>query len=595
MVRKSTTKGSRTGPRAASTRRKAGSGASDAGSADATTPPQTPPSADDGPQETRASGQDISPDTADTSSDAPHAKDDASETVPDTSGTPDSDPVTPDTVKQPDTVDPIIAGADDGAADVAADKDATDPEQTADPVSSPVAESARSDGTSDAEPGKPESATAQDDMPTTDAPAREGADDTEKGASPSEATPASDTSPVDTPEPSGQGRDSAIPSSTAGVAALASVGAAPVSTTPESNSAPKSGSTPGSTPGSTSKPPSGAAPARSGSGFLPLVLGGIIAGGIGFGAQYLLTQDQRTEETGPDPTAELAADLASLRADIEALPPAPDLAPLEAEIAELRDAAATRSGVSEIEAELDQLRAALAAEDGPDLGPIEARIEELVTQRTEMMIAQDSALESLRATLAENETQIAALRAAVDDLRDLAERRVVEAESAVDTALARGALDSLRAALSTGAPYPDALSQLADAGVTVPPELAGSAASGIPTLEMLQERFPDAARVALRDTLQSAPADNTRERLGNFLRAQVGARSTAPREGDDPDAILSRAGAFVEAGALRQALDELESLPETTQSSMASWITGAQARLDAETVLPMLTDTIMTE
>ena len=50
--------------------------------------------------------------------------------------------------------------------------------------------------------------------------------------------------------------------------------------------------------------------------------------------------------------------------------------------------------------------------------------------------------------------------------------------------------------------------------------------------------------------------------LGAFLQNQLGGRSVVPREGDDPDAVLSRVGAAVEAGDLSTALTEIESLPE---------------------------------
>lgn len=576
MVRKSTTKGGRTGTRAASSRRKAGPG--EASAADETTRAKLSGTDPSDAQDTRTGGTETAPGTHEPSGDKTQLQDGASETLPTT----DTD-LEPASEKAEATDQMNVRGS--GSKDSGTDAEAGQPVSPTPAQSGPIIGSGADTGSateaadrvSDEKPAKTETMTAPDEVVKT-GPAAEGrTDGSEKGVPPSDDRAANVAATDDGRDLPADGKDSTRqPGAEARVAA-----AVPASGAGSATSA----------PASITPPSSGAAPAKSGRGFFPLLLGGIVAGGIGFGAHYVLTQDQQTDEAA----AELAADLAALRAEIAALPPAPDLAPLEAEIADLRDAAATRSGMSEIETELDQLRAALASDDGPDLGPVEERIEELVNQRAEMMIAQDSALDSLRATLAEAEAAITALRAEVDDLRDLAERRVVEAEIAVDTALARGALDSLRAALSTGAPYPDAVSQLAEAGVSVPSELARSAVSGVPTLEMLQERFPDEARAALRDTLQSAPADTTRERLGNFFRAQVGARSTAPRDGDDPDAILSRAGAFVEAGALRPALDELESLPETAQSSMNSWITGAQARLDAEAALPMLTDTITTE
>lgn len=75
--------------------------------------------------------------------------------------------------------------------------------------------------------------------------------------------------------------------------------------------------------------------------------------------------------------------------------------------------------------------------------------------------------------------------------------------------------------------------------------------------------------------------------LTNFLRAQTGIRSVAPREGDDPDAVLSRANAEVEAGQIGAALDEIQALPDAAKSapSMADWIAGATAYRDAQSAL----------
>jgi len=70
----------------------------------------------------------------------------------------------------------------------------------------------------------------------------------------------------------------------------------------------------------------------------------------------------------------------------------------------------------------------------------------------------------------------------------------------------------------------------------------------------------------------------------SFFRSQVGRRSTEPREGDDPDAVLSRAEAAVKAGDLDTALSELAALPEVGQEKLAGWyamVDARQAALDA--------------
>lgn len=309
------------------------------------------------------------------------------------------------------------------------------------------------------------------------------------------------------------------------------------------------------------------------SGVFPLLLGGLVAGAIGYGAAYLGLQQQTA---GPvDEIGQIRSEIGSLRAEIDAIPAPTDVSALEAELAELRGQVGTA--------------------DEADLGPLQARLDDMNDTLSQQVGTVSDEVSSLRAALAEAEEQIAALGADMADLRDLGERRVVEAEAAVDTALAQSGLDSVRAALETGAPYADAVSRLEAAGARVPEALVTPAASGIPTIETLQEEFPEAARAALRVALQDAPAESTADRLGNFLRAQTGARSTVPRQGDDADAVLSRAGAALEAGDLETALAEIDTLPEPAQAAMGGWLNAAQARLAARDALPELINAISTE
>jgi len=64
-------------------------------------------------------------------------------------------------------------------------------------------------------------------------------------------------------------------------------------------------------------------------------------------------------------------------------------------------------------------------------------------------------------------------------------------------------------------------------------------------------------------------------------RRPLGARSVTPREGDDPDAILSRAEASVMRGRLGEALAEIEALPQVARDAMEDWIAQARTRHEA--------------
>jgi hypothetical protein len=75
--------------------------------------------------------------------------------------------------------------------------------------------------------------------------------------------------------------------------------------------------------------------------------------------------------------------------------------------------------------------------------------------------------------------------------------------------------------------------------------------------------------------------DDPAERGLSFLQTQLGIRSLAPREGDSPDAILSRAEAAARSGDLMEAVAELEALPEPARAEMSDWMERATTRAEA--------------
>lgn len=312
-------------------------------------------------------------------------------------------------------------------------------------------------------------------------------------------------------------------------------------------------------------PPAAPAPKPS---FLPMLLGGAVAAALGYGA-HMLTQTQTPVVPVVDISA-LESNLASLRADVQGLniPDSFDPSSLNSQIAALGDA-------------ITQLQNAAPVIDPAAFDALAAQVQAAAS--TASALATD--MGALRADMA-------ALQAEVMDLRDLAETRVATAEAAVDQALARAGLDSLRAALETGEPFTNAVTQIAQGGYDVPAPLTAIADAGIVTPEALIESFDASARAALRASLTDAPAASTSERLGNFLRAQVGARSTVPRDGDDPDAVLSRAGAAVALGDFDAALQELSALPQAGQAAMAIWTDAVRTRAAALMAVPDLTQAI---
>ena len=119
---------------------------------------------------------------------------------------------------------------------------------------------------------------------------------------------------------------------------------------------------------------------------------------------------------------------------------------------------------------------------------------------------------------------------------------------------ARAALAELIAAAESGEPAAEALSRLPEA-----PEALAPLAEGIAPLPILQAEFAPAARAALA-ARPIAPDASLGERVTAFFSSQTGARSLAPREGNDVDAVLSRAEAQLRAGDLTGTLAELDLL-----------------------------------
>lgn len=311
------------------------------------------------------------------------------------------------------------------------------------------------------------------------------------------------------------------------------------------------------------KPQSAPAPQRQRSIFLPLVLGGLVAGGLGYiaGENDLLPLSDR-EST-------LEARLSDQEAAIEALQNA------EAPIPEAPD-------LSAIEGSLESLRSDLSALS-ERFSELESRPRSTPTEGGEAPLPSDLAadLEEMRRAVEAQSAEVSAQQQEIADL--IANARDAEAATAeaAREAAAREALAGIRAALGSGSAFAEEIAALEEAGLSDLPEgLLAPAESGAVTLSSLQTRFPEVAREALAAARAEAPAEEEAG-IGAFLRRQLGARSVTPREGNSPDAVLSRAEDLLRNGVLSEALGELEALPESAREAMAGWLSEARTLADA--------------
>lgn len=328
-------------------------------------------------------------------------------------------------------------------------------------------------------------------------------------------------------------------------------------------------------------PPAAPAPSRGGAAFFGMVLGGVIAAGAGFGLARMMPDLLPMGGTSAltETVAQQGAEIAALKAELAARPGLEDVV---ARLAAL-EAAPTPASAAEMEAQVAALQAAVAdlqarpvAQGGGDAA-LAAEVADLRAQ-----VANLGAGGSVPADV------VAAAEAAEARLKEAEERAAALAEAAEASAAAarrEAAVDRIAAALDSGAPYAAALAEL---GADVPAVLTENAAAGLPTIADLSDAFPEVARQSLEDALRANMGESWTERVSSFLRSQTGLRSLTPKEGNDPDAVLSRAEAALRAGDVGGVIGELAAMPEAGKPALADWLAMAQTRADAEAAVAAL-------
>lgn len=328
--------------------------------------------------------------------------------------------------------------------------------------------------------------------------------------------------------------------------------------------------------------PTAQEPERKG-GFVPMVLGGVIAAVIGFGGAVYFGDQLGL---GADTDAALAEMTAKLAAQDDALAA---LNETLAKTVDVSNGAQAASGeAAELVAKMEEVLSAYTTE----LGTVSEAVATLEARLTE--IEKRPLSEGL------NAAAIAAYEREVKDLKDLVAAQKAEAAELKDkadlsakAALARSSVTRIVAALESGAPYRAAVVDLrSSTGEGVAAVLEDHADSGVITLAALIESYPDAARAALAKAREDKVDAGTGNKLGNFLKTQFGARSVEAREGSDTDAILSRAEAALKAGDLAAALSELDTLAEGPKTVMADWVAQAQTRAAATQAAEDLAQTL---
>jgi len=412
-------------------------------------------------------------------------------------------------------------------------------------------------------------------------------------------------------------------------------GSVPSSTPPQKAPAGTPPGTPAGTPAAATaaaQQRAQAAPRRSG-GVAFFLLGALVLAAGAAGAVVtrdlwmpLLGDGTVTADAAADAAGAQAAALEEIEQRLAALES--DLADLDGRLGMLGAAPDTGEAVSGLTSGLDDLAKRVGALEGGVQGDGAAAALEPLQQNVENLSARLASLEevagrvaSLEATtgggedaaealaklteeanalagrLAETEGRLGSLEEADSALRsevealDAADRAGVEA--ATDgTALAL-AIGQLRVALRLSSPYAAELDQVrglvqndAEAASLLEP-LAANADRGVPTLEGLRRRFPEAARTAAA----AGQGDNAEGFMGGVLRRiskVVSVRPVGMVEGEDAGSVVARAESRLGDGDLAGAVGELDGLTGLAAEAMASWRAQAEARLAADQAVSAL-------
>ncbi|MDT8325923.1 MAG: hypothetical protein RQ750_00865 [Roseovarius sp.] len=303
-------------------------------------------------------------------------------------------------------------------------------------------------------------------------------------------------------------------------------------------------------------------------GFWSMVLGGIVAAGIGaVAAPYVLPPDWFQKGDG------------ALDARIEQALGAQDQR-INALDAQIDGMAVPPDRVDEING-LGETLTALTGQ----ISVLEDRIVALENRPVPAPGAgvPSEELEDLRAALDTQRAEIAALGAAEQE-------RASAAQQGAIATLRRAAMTRVLTALDSGSDFTSALADLRSTGAEVPAALADMAETGVPTMAALMQSFPEAARAALAAARGQSGQGSVG--IGSFFKNQLGVRSLLPREGDDPDAVLSRIEAATGDGRLGDALAEIETLPDVAKDKLSDWATQVTRRKEALAAAEALAGTL---
>ncbi|MCT8268603.1 hypothetical protein NYQ83_15085 [Afifella sp. JA880] len=230
-----------------------------------------------------------------------------------------------------------------------------------------------------------------------------------------------------------------------------------------------------------------------------------------------------------------------------------------------------------------------------DLGPLQQAVttnQQMLTtlQQSVSGAANSSDLSNVRDSVADLQNALQQTQSSDEETRAQLEelsQRMTKLEGSMENAKAIApavAAEAFADAVASGEPYETelkAVSGFAGEGA-VSETLSAHAAEGLPTREALAAEFHTYVPKILRAADAPEKDVGVMDRLIASARGLVEVRPAGPRQGDEPDAIVSRIEGDLAAGRLKEAYTEWQSLPEDVRQPSADWAEKLKARADAE-------------
>ncbi|MFZ2103045.1 MAG: mitofilin family membrane protein [Oricola sp.] len=329
------------------------------------------------------------------------------------------------------------------------------------------------------------------------------------------------------------------------------------------------------------------------------IIGGLVALLVAGGLQWvgLVPSLRETPSVDLGPLQSQVDGLSAKLATLENATPSV-AADLTAEIDAVRAVAdANSQAVATLEQKLATLAESGDAGDGAGVEALSSRVGSVETQLSDLArklatletsASDPAALDALRAGF---ETAAQSVESLKSDVSALGER-LSAAEKEIDSGAGNRVAVALAAsALKSAADRGSAFMSELEAYAAINPDKTGVgalqdyAASGVPTLAQLTERYPSVANAIVAAANGAGPDAGIGEKLIASARSLVQVRPVGEVEGDEPGAIAARMEIALAAGDFDSMIAEWEKLPEASRQASVGFMDDVKARRELDTLI----------